>query len=306
MRLETQLAIIDEARKTIKPLMNPTHRGNQIYKAPGKVKYRETLLQLSSISYLKSEVDSILGSDAMGGGGDEFTFLESEMPAFQGRLQQMAGILEALSKALGNVVAPSSDDVLVIRLPALTSLNDLEAFTHRIQTILSAIVLVPGRATNDTRLEFLGVETGANWFRVSVGTAVAVSLVRLVCAMVQDIAHTEKTFQDQAALAKELGAESALADDAKKVGDQIVDRLVAKTAKDLNGEYYAKDPEQEVRLAHALSELLQAVKQGTTMERARGLPEETSEDDTVEKLKAVLQPQKQLTEAGQLTKLPTK
>jgi hypothetical protein len=306
MRLETQLAIIDEARKIIKPLVNPVHRGNQIYKAPGKVRYREALHRLASVPYLAGQANALIKADPMVGGGDEFTLLESEIPAFQAALTNMTSTLSALSEALGNVVSPSTEDVLAIRLPPLSSLEELETFTRRVRVILSTIVLMPGPATKDAKLEFLGVETGTNWFKVSVGTAVAVSLVRLVCAMTQDIVRTVETFEAHAVIAKEVGAESSLAEDAKKVGDKIVERMILRDAKDLNNSYYVSDPEQEVRLAHALTELLQAVKQGTEIEKARGLPEDAPGDASIDRLKAVLEPRKQLTEAAELKKLPGK
>jgi hypothetical protein len=293
MRLRHQLSLIEAALPVLQSL-KLEQRGPHMV-APGRGALLVALRILSRVPPLEPVLKPLLVNPIFSLPGDEMVFDLSTGQEFQGRVVLLATHASLLATAMSSALSPVDENMIAFRVPGSDSLKALETTIADLDQCLQQAVVHP---KVDGIVRFVGVESGTVWLLVSLGTAAAALVIKVIAYASATIAQERVRHAQAEAYIRTLGFTTEMLEAAKDKAKVAMDKLVGSEAEKINSDHYDGSPEQHGRLVHVLNTLSELFFRGAAIEPAKLPPANVDSGfPNVEKL---------LEAAGQLKLLPSK
>jgi len=234
--------------------------------APGKANLLMALQILSRVPPLAKILKPVTDSSVFSLPGDEMIFETVSAQDFSTALRTLASSATIFAEALAVALAPVDDQMIAFRLPQTESLKDVEKTTNDLEQCLQQAVVHP---SIDGLVRFVGVESGSAWLLISLGTAAAALVIRVIAYASATIAQERVRHAQAAAYIRALGLTTELIAAAKDKAKVAMDQLISEKAAEINAAHYAGAPEQQGRLINVLEKLSDLFFKGAVIEPAK-------------------------------------
>jgi hypothetical protein len=226
----------------------------------------EALQLLARVPPLETTLKPVIGSPVFALPGDEMIFDVATAQEFQGAVRNLNIHATMLAQALTSALSPVDDYMIAFRIPQTESLKSLEKTIDELEQCLQQAVVQP---KIDGLVRFVGVESGSAWLLISLGTAAAAAVIKVIAYASAMIAQERVRHAQATAYIRSLEFTTEMMEAAKNKAKAVMDRLVNEKAGEINGAHYDGSPEQEGRLVHILNTLSELFFQGAAIEPAK-------------------------------------
>jgi hypothetical protein len=232
--------------------------------------FRQAIYNLKKAGVFKGIIYALESTDIFKVGGQEIAIPLGQANQIEAHIANLRELSQVLNSTLSDVVGETLDNTINIKLPDLTTFDELSDISHDLQNVLGQVIINP---TINGEVKILNVENGSIWIEVYLKTHIAVSLIASITRVASTVYQTILQNRILTGKARQVNIRSEINTEILQHELVMTKLLIDVESKAIQDAYFKNDdPELTTRIKNSITTLRQLMDKGAEIHPALNEP----------------------------------